>query len=352
MTLPTLIPAPDLSVLMSVHDGEAFLSDAIASIHRQTWTDFEFILIDDASTDATSRIINAWAARDSRIRPVTNECNLGLTRSLNKGIALARGRWIARLDADDIALPDRLERQRSFLDRHPDIGILGSAALVVNPGNDPPETCQINPATHEEICWQLLLVNPFFHSTVMFERAIALRHPYDETLRFSQDFELWGRLLRVTRGANLEDPLVRLGRHENRVSVRHARLQSDIGQGIIERRLAALSPGFHRDGATLRIMRQIMQTDWPIPNETNAAWSGLFTLFAAFRDNQVHDPSLLAPLGQRLVKRFLLSLFSSGGVPPSPMLIAQILTDFPRDTMEILFKEIRKRVFSTRKSAT
>ncbi|MBF0347090.1 MAG: glycosyltransferase family 2 protein [Magnetococcales bacterium] len=341
---------PTVSVLMSVHNGERFLTEAIVSIHRQTWTDFEFIIIDDASTDTSGAIIHDWASRDHRIIPITNETNLGLTRSLNKGIRLARGRWIARMDADDRSLPERLSRQLDLLDHHPGVGLLGSAAWVMDPEKNSGDTCQINPATHPEICWRLVLANPFFHASVIFDRRIALDNPYDESLRFGQDFELWGRFLAVTEGANLAVPLVRLGRHEQRVSVQHAQRQSEIGRRIIKQRLLKLMPESEWNDDLIRQMRQIVQTDWPTPTETPEAWKRLLDLFLAFNRQRPHDHTPMQNIRSQLVRRLLFSLLSPGGVRPSRSLLRIIITDFPLATLEELFKHMRKRVSLNKKS--
>src|SRR5262245_5816273 len=118
---------PVVTVLMSVFNDSEFLGEAIRSILEQSYDDFEFLIIDDGSTDDSTAVLKGL--RDPRVRVVRNPVNLGLTRSLKKGVALARGDFIARMDADDVAFPDRLLWQLRFLDRHRDIALLGSATL-------------------------------------------------------------------------------------------------------------------------------------------------------------------------------------------------------------------------------
>ena len=116
---------PKVTLLMSVFNGQSYLKEAIESILNQTFEDFEFLIINDASKDNSLRIIQSFD--DSRIKLVHNSDNIGLTKSLNKGIDLAKGEFIARMDCDDISLPERLSMQVSFIDKNPDIGILSSA---------------------------------------------------------------------------------------------------------------------------------------------------------------------------------------------------------------------------------
>ncbi len=115
---------PRVTVLMSVYNGEKYLREAIDSILNQTFKDFEFLIIDDGSTDSSADIIRSYT--DFRIRLIQNEKNIGLTRSLNKGLKLAKGEYIARMDVDDISLPIRFEKQVSFLDKYEDVKLVGS----------------------------------------------------------------------------------------------------------------------------------------------------------------------------------------------------------------------------------
>ncbi|MBF0133152.1 MAG: glycosyltransferase [Magnetococcales bacterium] len=337
---------PTVSVVMSVHNGEDFLHRAIVSILQQTWGDFEFILIDDASTDATATMIHAWANKDRRIIPVVNESNIGLTRSLNKGIRLARGRWIARMDADDIARPERLEKQLQFLADHPSVGLLGTAAWLIDAEGVVKEPCHINPATHTEICWWIILTNPFFHASVLFDRTIALNNPYDESIRYGQDFELWGRLLQVTQGANLTQPLVQLGRHENRLSVRHGKEQLDQGISIMQKRLLTWVPDGHWETDTIRQMRQIIQSDWPTPHETSKGWECVLTLFSRYSRQPHLDQIIVKQIRQQLIRHVLVSLSSSKELQLSFGLMKHLLFRFPLPTMEELIKQGQKKMAS------
>ena len=199
---------PVVTVLMATFNDAAFLPDAVRSVLTQTFTEFEFLIIDDGSTDGTSGYLRGLT--DPRIRVVRNESNLGLTRSLKRGIELARGRFIARLDADDIALPRRLERQVRFLEEQTGVAILGSGCVLMDETGKS-IALQRQPESDLAIRWTSLLANPFVHSTVMLRRQVLLKHElnYDAAYETSQDYDLWTRLLRYGKGANLPEALIR-----------------------------------------------------------------------------------------------------------------------------------------------
>ena len=127
------IKTPKITVLMPVYNGEKYLKESIESILKQTFRDFEFLIINDTSTDESEKIIRSF--KDSRIKLIKNEKNIGLTKSLNKGLDLAKGEYMARMDADDISLPKRLEIQVAFMDKNPKIGVIGAWAKVIGESN-------------------------------------------------------------------------------------------------------------------------------------------------------------------------------------------------------------------------
>ena len=196
---------PAVSVLMSVHNGAPWVRDAVESVLAQTARDLELIVIDDGSTDATPEILGRVS--DPRLR-VERQERVGLTRSLNRALALATGPLVARLDADDLALPERLACQRAFLDAHPDVGLLGTGAREVDAEGR--EVGRVHPPADDAAIRRVLIRrNPFVHSSVMIRRAVLARAGgYDETLPVAQDYDLWLRLGGITRLANLPEPLV------------------------------------------------------------------------------------------------------------------------------------------------
>ncbi|MBZ0300369.1 MAG: glycosyltransferase [Anaerolineae bacterium] len=210
---------PKVSVLMAVYNGERYLQAALDSILNQTFSDFELVIIDDASTDDTAAILAACAAQDARIRLVPNEHNLGLTRSLNKGLHLACGDYIARQDADDVSMPDRLAKQVTALDTQADtILVTGHLDLIDEQGEvwRRPRWGGSPPV----VAWHLLFYNYVGgHSQVMFRRRSILDlGGYNEQWRYSQDYELWCRVVHVGDIAFLPDVLLQWRRHSSSIT--------------------------------------------------------------------------------------------------------------------------------------
>ena len=196
---------PKVTVLMSVYNGERFLRESMDSILSQTFKDFEFLIVNDGSTDRTKEILESY--NDPRISIINNDKNIGLTRSLNKGLALAKGEYIARMDADDISLPERLEKQVEFLDTNPSIGVLGIKSNVIDEkGNT---LFQVkHPESHADIMAKLLLDNRFIHSSVIMRKLLLDKYGYyNEELPMAQDYELFLGLSHSTQFANLSEPL-------------------------------------------------------------------------------------------------------------------------------------------------
>ena len=179
--------SPKVSVIMSVYNGEKYLREAIDSILNQTFKDFEFLIINDGSTDSSREIILSYD--DPRIRLIDNKKNIGLTRSLNKGIQLARGEYIARQDADDISLPERFMKQVKYLDGHRNVGLLGCGVAVIDERNAEVKRWEIKRDN------QYALINSIAHGSVMI-RAHCLKEVggYRKELKYVQDKDLWYRL--------------------------------------------------------------------------------------------------------------------------------------------------------------
>jgi len=212
-------PPPKVTILMSVYNGERYLREAIDSILNQTFRDFEFLIINDGSTDRTKEILDSY--KDPRIRVINNEKNIGLTKSLNKGLRLAKGEYIARMDADDISLPERLSTQAIFLDAHPDIGALGSAVQIIN-GCGIQSSVLRFPADHGFLRWCLCFYDPIPHpSAMMRKKAMEQVGGYASDMMYAQDYDLWRRLSVVTRLATLPDVLLYLRKHEESLTERH-----------------------------------------------------------------------------------------------------------------------------------
>lgn len=215
---PEVAAQSEISVLMSVFNGDVFLRRAVESIVAQTFSDFEFVIVDDASTDKTSEILAEYAARDSRIHVFRNERNLGLTASLNVGLSHCRGRYVARMDADDVAEPERFMTQYWFMEEHPDVAASGTCVRVIDEEGKMlgEKTLAL---TYEEVKSKMLFNNQFIHSTLFF-RADILKDSggYNEKFKKSQDYELMLRLCSRYPVVNLREKLLKFRLHGDSLS--------------------------------------------------------------------------------------------------------------------------------------
>jgi len=205
---------------MSVYNGEKYLREAIDSILNQTFGDFEFIIVNDGSTDKTEDILDEYAKKDSRIRIIKNEKNIGLTKSLNKVIRVAKGKYIARMDADDISLPERLRKQIDFLEKNSEIGLLGTGYYEINDNKIIGEKYFLT--TDEKLRKILIKYNPFFHASVMVRKSIIQEVGiYEEHLARAQDYGLWFRIAAKTKIANLSELLMKRRYNFENISIKN-----------------------------------------------------------------------------------------------------------------------------------
>lgn len=228
-----MINAPAISVTLSVYNGARFLAPAIESILAQSFRNFEFLILDDGSQDSTRSIIESYAARDPRIRPILRE-NRGLIASLNQLLAEARAPIIARMDADDISLPERFAQQYAFLAEHPDYAVIGSWADDIDENDQPwPIDAPPHPISHEDFLERIRTGGPLMcHPAVMMRRdAILAVGGYHAAFRHCEDLDLWLRLANVTRLGSLPERLIRYRHYPNQVSSRHA-TEQQIGAAI------------------------------------------------------------------------------------------------------------------------
>ena len=197
-----------VTVLMSVYNGMPYIEDAIESILRQTFTDFKFLIFDDASTDGTGDLLATYAIKDRRIQVIANDRNCGLGANLARGVDMAETPWIARMDADDLALSNRLELQLNYVFSHPHVSILGGYAIDINSQGQIVSERKV-PLAHHQIK-KLVWTNPFIHGTVMFNRESILKvGSYSGKLAKRQDYELWFRCAKAgLEFANLPTPLI------------------------------------------------------------------------------------------------------------------------------------------------
>jgi glycosyltransferase involved in cell wall biosynthesis len=199
-----------VSVVMAVYNDARSVRAAVRSILEQTFSDFEFVIVDDGSTDGTGAILDELARADGRIKLLRNAQNLGQTLALNRGIEAASGCYIARMDADDLSLAERLARQVAFLEVHSEVGLLGTRALIVNRHGRPLHVLDY-PTDDESIRARMMARSSFCHGAVMMRRAaLEAVGPYRPAFRLAQDMDLWLRIAERFRVANLPDVLYHL----------------------------------------------------------------------------------------------------------------------------------------------
>ncbi len=222
---------------MSVYNGEEYLREAIDSILNQTFGDFEFLIIDDGSRDNSLEILKSF--KDKRIRIIENKKNLGLIASLNKGLKLAKGKYIARMDADDIALPERFEKQFDFMEKNPEIGVCGTWIKLFGAKSE-----IWSPVTeHKDIFAGMLFESMAYHPTIFLRNDIvsSLKESYDKDYKHVEDYEYWVRLaLRGVKFANLDEVLLFYRVHPNQIGKVHNKEQKENSKRIMGKFLKAL----------------------------------------------------------------------------------------------------------------
>jgi len=215
---------PLVSVIMSMFNAERFLEQAIRSILEQTYQNFEFIIIDDGSKDQSWDIAVGFSHIDARIRLIRLEKNQGVSTACNAGLNIAKGKYIARMDSDDVSLPGRLSRQVGFMETYPEVGVLGCGMRYMHESG---KLLGVPPQFHGDlfIRWHLLFESPFFNPTVMLRKSILDQYDlkYDlASIHGEEDYELWSRLLLVTKGENLSEIFLHYRLHLGSISHRHA----------------------------------------------------------------------------------------------------------------------------------
>lgn len=220
--------APSVTVLMTVYNGSKYLKDSVKSILNQTFRDFELLIVDDASTDDSLKMIQSYG--DPRIVVHSNAVNLGQTKSLNVGLSLARGKYIARMDADDLAFPAWLESQSKFMDRHPQYAVASTKAAVIDSQNRIVRVLR-TPASSGNIVLRSLTASPINHVGSLMRKEIVLDHGgYNERLTVPADYDLWSRLIRKGhRLSSTQAILIAIRFHEKSLSIQE-RGERDIGE--------------------------------------------------------------------------------------------------------------------------
>jgi len=223
-----------ISIIMPVFNSEDYIEDSILSILNQTYKNFELIILDDGSTDDSKQVIEQYSEIDSRIRPFYSLMNIGIVNRLNEGISLAKGAIIARMDSDDISLPNRLEIQLIFLINNPLIDVVGTSTITIDVNGD--QTDIIRRSTNSlHLYWISFFSNPLSHPTVMFKKeSVLAAGGYMLNQYPVEDFELWLRVMKSGRISNIDEPLLKYRVHSNSISKSNADFQLNKFKNLLD----------------------------------------------------------------------------------------------------------------------
>lgn len=249
LTEPATVMQPLVTVLMPVYNGEKHLAPAIESILGQTYGNFELLIMDDGSTDRSGNIVRSF--RDQRIRYRKSETNQGIEQTLNEGIRLASGTFIARMDADDISLPQRLALQVAYMERYPETGVLGGAIRYLK--QNKPGKIVTPPLSDDEIRVHFLFHNPIFHPAVMFRKKLVEHHAYPLDYRYAEDYRLWTELSDRTIFANIPNMILHYRIHPGQVTKSKSRLSEYNTDRIKADYLNMLFPGLDQNDVALHL---------------------------------------------------------------------------------------------------
>ncbi len=224
---------------MSVYNSENHIKSAIESILNQSYSHFEFLIINDGSTDDSEKIIKSY--QDNRIVFINNEKNLGLTKSLNIGIKKAKGKYIARMDADDISLPQRIKKQLDFLQNNQDYTAIGSSVERIDDNSKHIENWLLK-SPPEKIFYLLHFRNCLIHSSMMYKREDVIKVGlYNEKIKFAQDYDLWIKLSNFSKIAILDEVLLKFRKTSHGISVKKEKQQAEYVQQIVSENIKNLT---------------------------------------------------------------------------------------------------------------
>ncbi len=226
--------APMISVIMPVYNGEKYLREAIESILSQTYGNFEFIIIDDASKDESVSIVREYD--DDRIKLFENDVNMGVAATLNKGIDLAKGKYIARMDCDDISMPNRFEKQIEYMESHTDTVICGSSVNILTDGV---EIFRQYSESDGAIRADMIFNSAFVHPAVMIRSDVLKEHNirYDTEYERAEDYEMWSRIIKMGECCNIRTPLLKYRHHTKQVTQTQKELMFTMANRVRQKML-------------------------------------------------------------------------------------------------------------------
>lgn len=224
---------PLVSVIIPAYNAEKYVEHAVRSIMNQTYKNLEILVTDDCSTDNTLDILQKLAEEDARISIHHNEQNKKIVQTLNELVERAKGKYIARMDADDLALHNRIEKQIDYLETHSEIGICGTNAWHINESDKIIGISRL-PETNEEIQKFKIYKCPLYHPSVVVRKDLLFKNRYDERYIHSEDYELWVRLSTKTKIYNLKERLLYYRIHTSQISKKYTNEQVSLGKEILQ----------------------------------------------------------------------------------------------------------------------
>ncbi len=274
--------APKVSVVMTVYNTADYLPQSVNSILSQTYSDFEFIIVDDGSTDETPSILAAFEDSDARIKVYTNASNLSVPASTNRGFALARGEYIARMDGDDIASPLRFEKQVALLDETPNLVVVGAGYQEIDSAGRVRKT-DCEHSSNALIQWRAVFRMPLLHSSLMFRRDAIITNEltFDPDFDGAADFEFTQRLLQAGNATVIAEPLMQYRMHPQNVSTRKRDKQCNAAVRACLKETTRQFPEL--DIEQMRRLFQFLHVDTPVSaEETSSACTAMQCIHSAF----------------------------------------------------------------------
>jgi hypothetical protein len=321
---------PHVTVLMAVYNAASYLAAAIDSILNQTFQDFEFIIVDDHSTDESWKILTSY--KDPRIHLIQNPANLKAAAARNRGLAIARGDYIAPMDADDIALPHRLAVETAFLDEHPAIGLIGGNYHMINSEGSVIRRSVLDvPRSHHEATWQSFWTNPFAHSSVMCRtNLMRVCGGYPEDHHYgTEDYALWLKIASQTQTVVLDEPLLLYRIHNTNLSSQgspnHLRETIRTATEYHEIRLGVRPPD-----RILSLTREMVTHPYPTAPEIDEAETLLLKVFSQFQQETALQAKEEAAIRKDLSRRLWVLAGYYQGLLSRAYNIARLIRQYPR----------------------
>ena len=333
--------SPVISVLMAVRNGDKYLIEAVESIQKQRYSDIEFIIINDGSTDQTKEILRSKAQEDRRISVLSNTNPLGLATSLNRGLLKCQGEFVARIDADDLAHVARLDKQIEMFRKNDQLVLLGSNAVYVDANG-----AEYGWSKLVESDWSIRclfpLINPLIHSSTMFRMSTVRNNNimYDENYETAQDYELWGRLIAHGLCANLSQRLIKLRLHSESLSHLKKELRMQNGIEVQQNYLKELFGGGDQgEAAKQRHRTRFAKQEIEIKDRPLATLNGCLYGFELLSDlERLYPNDQFRESYQFLVAHSVKAMLTKSWNSESHQLIKQIIGTHKVHALSSLFK--------------